>query len=121
MAKRLYEQAAKQGYAFAMFDLGSSNGEGVEQSYKRAKKYYEQSAHFGHADAQVNLSILNYKRQGVERDDEKAREWWMMAAAQGQDGAIKYLKLLDKNEAYQINISTSFCEEAKEHKDTASN
>jgi len=66
----------------------------------------------------VNLSILNYKRQGVERDDEKAREWWMMAAAQGQDGAIKYLKLLDKNEAYQIKY---FCEEAKEHKDTASN
>jgi tetratricopeptide (TPR) repeat protein len=97
MARRLYEQAAQQGYASAIFSLGVMYhyGQGVEQSYERAFEYYEQAADLGFADAQYNLGGMYYKGYGVVRDTAKAREWWTKAAAQGHKNAIRNLKLIN--------------------------
>jgi TPR repeat protein len=71
------------------------HGEGVEQSYERAKEYYESAAHLGHAGSQFNLGAMYYNGQGVENNLTKAREWWIKAAAQGDENAIANLKLMD--------------------------
>ena len=62
MARILYEQAAQQGYVFAMYSLGVmyEEGRGVEQSYERAKEYYERAAQLGYAKAQFNLGFMYY-------------------------------------------------------------
>ena len=99
MAKRLYELAAQQGYVNAMAHLGDmyAHGEGsVEQSYEKAFEYYEQSADLGHANAQCCLGFLYATGQGVTKDELKANEWWTKAASQGNEKAIKNLKILEK-------------------------
>jgi TPR repeat protein len=97
IARRLFEQAAQQGYANAMVHLGSMyyHGQGVEQSYEKAIEYFEQAAHLGFAQAQFNLGIMYYKGESVERDIAKTREWWTKAAAKGNESAINNLKQLD--------------------------
>ena len=98
MAKKLYELAAQQGNASAMIGLGClyEHGDGVEQSYERAKEYYEQVADLGNASAQLNLGVMYYQGKGVETDTGKARQLWNKAAAQGDEDAIKYLKISDE-------------------------
>ena len=96
MARMLYEQAAQQGDACAMYNLGVmyKKGEGVEQSYKKAFEYFEQAAHLGYADAQFHLGVMYSNGLGVERVDiAKAKEWWTKAAAQRHENAIKNLKI----------------------------
>jgi tetratricopeptide (TPR) repeat protein len=97
MARRLFEQAAQQGYASAIFSIGTmyDNGEGVEQSYEKAVEYYEQAADLGQAIAQFILGGMYYNGYGVVRDIAKAKEWWTKAAAQGEKNAIKSLKLIN--------------------------
>jgi len=94
MAKILYEQAAQQGDASAIFDLGSlyHNGQGVEQSLETALEYYEQSAHLGHATAQFNLGCMYAKGQGVEQNMAAAIKWAKKAAVQGDENAIAQLQ-----------------------------
>ena len=98
MARRLYEQAAQQGDAHAMYNLGVMHklGQGVEQSDEKAKEYYEQAAHLGHAKAQFNLGFMYVTGQGVAKDKTKAKTWWTASAAQGYESAIENLKILEK-------------------------
>jgi TPR repeat protein len=99
MAKKLYELAAQQGHADAMFNLGQMYiSYDVEKSYKRAFEYFEQAADLGYAKAQVNLGIMYITGKGAERSPTKARELWMKAAAQGDENAIRGLKQLDEME-----------------------
>ena len=67
MARRLYDLAAQQGDADAMYDLGQmyKHGEGVEQSYEKAFEYYEQAAQLGLASAQNNLGNMYAKGDGI--------------------------------------------------------
>ena len=41
------------------------DGNGVKQSYEKAKEYYENAADLGHADAQYNLGVMYQNGQGV--------------------------------------------------------
>ena len=85
MARMLYEQAAQQGDALAMFNLGFmyEHGQGVEQSYEMARILYEQAAQKGDADAMVNLGIMYHYGRGVEKSYEKAKEYYEPAAHLG--------------------------------------
>jgi TPR repeat protein len=100
MARRLYELAAQQGYVAAMPCLGAMyyEGQGVEQSYERAKEYYEQAADLEHAKAQqYNLSVsCTQMAMGVEKDLKKSKVLWTEAAARGDQIAIKGLNILNK-------------------------
>ena len=64
-----------------------SNGQGVEQDYKKAVEWYRKAAEQGHADAQNNLGFMYYTGQGVEQDYKKAVEWYRKAAEQGHADA----------------------------------
>ena len=54
-------------------------GDGVDQSYQRARELWELAAKQGNADAQCNLGTLYANGQGVEQSFETARKWLMKA------------------------------------------
>ena len=56
------------------------------------------AAEQGHVKAMFNLGHVYIQGQGVAQSNESAREWWTKAANEGHEGAIKNLKILDKNE-----------------------
>ena len=58
--RKLFESAAKKGYAEAQFNLGTmyQNAIGVEQDFEKAIKYYKQAASQGHAEAKENLQTI---------------------------------------------------------------
>ena len=96
MARRLYEQAAQQGFASAMYNLGFMyyDGEGVEQLYEKAIEYYEPAAHLGHSDAQYNLGRMYATGEGVAKDFAKAKALWTTSAAQGDESSLTALEWL---------------------------
>jgi len=92
--------AANQGHASAQYNLGYSyaNGEGVAQSYEKAFELYTLAANQGDDDAQFNLGLLYYQGHGVAQSNGMARKWWLKAALQEHEKAIKWLKQLDEQE-----------------------
>jgi hypothetical protein len=91
MARRLFEQAAQQGYGNAMYNLGVmyENSHGVAQSYETAAELYEQAAQQGHPSAMYNLGLFYAKGQGVEQSYERAFEYYEQAANLG-DAQAQY-------------------------------
>ena len=75
-------------------------GQGVDQSYEKAKEYYEASSSplQGHANSQSTLGFLYCSGEGVEQSFETARKWLLKAAEQGQEEAIINLQKLDEAE-----------------------
>ena len=61
MARRLYEQAAQQGFVVAMFNLGNMyyNGEGVVRDMAKAKEWWTKAAAHGLEEAIKNLKLIN--------------------------------------------------------------
>ena len=77
-------KAAKQGDAFAQFNLGVMyyNGDGVPQDYSEAAKWYRKAAEQGHAKAQSNLGVMYADGKGVPKDYVKAYMWLEVAVTQ---------------------------------------
>ena len=111
-----YKLAAEQGHDIAQFNLGDmyENGKGVEQSYTKAAEWYCKAAEQGNHEAQRQLGYLYdvglgvelnkiraaelYRKAGyvdpglmyeTERNYEKAIEWYVRAAKQG-DVRVQY-------------------------------
>jgi TPR repeat protein len=84
---RLYGQAAEQGHALALFNLGLcyGKGEGVEKDETEAARLYGQAAEQGDAGAQCNLGNCYALGKGVEAD--KAQVAWLFGQAAEQDDA----------------------------------
>jgi len=100
-AAELFALAAKQGHASAQYNLGNayySGGKGVAQSYEKAFELYTLAANQGDADAQFNLGLLYVQGKGVAQSNDMARKWFLKAALQEHELAIKYLKVLDQQE-----------------------
>ena len=85
------------------------NGQGVEQSYKKAVEYYTLAAEQGDAVAQCNLGNMFYNGEGVEQSCPIARKWWTKAANQGQEDAINYLKKTPEKIEGTTTTSSSRC------------
>ena len=79
----------EKGKAWAQCSLGQRylNGEGVDQSYQRAKELYELAANQGQATAQYNLGVMYNRGQGVGQSYERAKEYYEAAARQGHADA----------------------------------
>jgi TPR repeat protein len=100
-AAELYALSANQGHATAQYNLGVSyrDGGGVEQSYEKSIELFTLAAEQGHVGAQFNLGAAYYNGdEGVAKSDAMARKWWLKAALQEQEEAIKNLKMLDDQE-----------------------
>ena len=84
-ALREWEPPAKEGNAFAQFNLGQMyrEGKGVLKDYKEAVRWYTKAANQGNAKAQTNLGYMYHFGQGVSQDYKEAVKWYRKAANQG--------------------------------------
>ena len=82
-------KAAKEGDAYAQFDLGFMyvNGKGVAQDNKQAYIWFKKSADQGNASAQSRLCAMYIHSKGVQQDYSKAAVWCEKSAKQGHDYA----------------------------------
>jgi TPR repeat protein len=99
-AAELYALAANQGHASAQCTLGAFyvNGEGVAQSYEKSVELYTLAGNQGQVNAQFNLGLAYYNGLGVAQSNDMARKWWLKAALQENEEAIKNLKIIDQRE-----------------------
>jgi TPR repeat protein len=118
MARMLFELAAQQGDASAMYDLGVmyDHGQGVEQSGDKAREWYEQAAVLGDAAAMYNLGHMYDRGNGVEQSYEKAKEYYVRAVREGDASAMNNLGWLYHN-GYGVQQSYA---KAKEYYERAS-
>ena len=81
------------GDATAAFITGRlhSKGEGVPQSYAKARHYYKVAADNGESDAQYNLAVLYEKGRGMPADIVQAAKLYHAAAAGGHSLAQQAL------------------------------
>ncbi len=92
-----WKKAAAQGYAEAMFQLGSAFLFGsqaarfVPDPDREAATWYFQAASAGHAEAQYHLGLLFLAGKGVIDNREEATRWLRKAATQGHPEAKKAL------------------------------
>ena len=70
-ARRAYEHFVAQGHAGACCNLGAmyNSGEGVEQSYEKARELYQMGADLGDDQASVNLGYIYYYGRSSEGVD----------------------------------------------------
>ena len=61
-----------------------AKGEGVDQSYEKAKEYFEAAASRGYVDAQKCLGSMNRDGLGVDQNYEKAKEYFEAAASHAE-------------------------------------
>ena len=79
------------------------HGVGVKQDHGTALKWYQLAANQNFADAQYNLGVMHLYGHGVPQSVVQAHAWWSMAAAQGDQGAIRHRdELATKMSASQI-------------------
>jgi len=99
-AAELYALAANRGHATAQYNLGHfyEQGKSVAQSYEKAIELYTLAANQGYVNAQFNLGALYYNGDGVAESNAMARKWWLKAALQENERAIKCLQHLDQQE-----------------------
>ena len=78
-ALREWKPLAKQGYAYAQYNLGQMyrRGQGVPQDYETAVKWYRLAAEQGDATAQNNLGLMYENGQGVPQDYKTAVKWYL--------------------------------------------
>lgn len=81
--------AAEHGDQYGEYYLGSSyaNGQGVPQSYKKARRWYRLSAQQGNQFAAYNLGLLYLNGQGVPKSYTKASHWFLLSADKNDDKA----------------------------------
>jgi TPR repeat protein/serine/threonine protein kinase len=86
----IVQKAAAAGNIYAMNNLGVlyQNGQGVAQSYVKAREWFQKAADAGHPDAMNNLGELYYYGRGVARDYTQARDWYEKAAAADNANAM---------------------------------
>ena len=97
-ALREWTPLAKQGNAYAQFNLGLlyEKGDGVLQDYKTAVKWYRLSAEQGNILAQNNLGTMYGNGQGVLQDYVRAHMWWNIVASSGYKNAVKNRNIVAK-------------------------
>lgn len=88
--------AAARGDAVAQYSLGIcySEGDGVQQDYRKAFEWFEKSAEQGNADSQYCLGVCYSEGEGVRQDYRKAFEWFEKSAEQGDALAQNYLGVI---------------------------
>ena len=81
-AEELYQKAAEKGHPFALCRLAYCylcGGETVEKDEKEAVRLYKQAAEKGSREAKFRLGLCYEKGLGVEKDEEKATEYYQAA------------------------------------------
>jgi len=76
-----FEQAAAQGDANAMDNLGHmyEDGRGVAQNDQKAVEWYEKAAQAGNKEAYVDLGVACLFGKGMPKDTKQACNWFKKA------------------------------------------
>jgi Sel1 repeat len=92
-ARVLWQQAADQGHAEAMNNLGVmyDAGDGVPVDFALAFKWYRAAADRGLALGRLNVGKMYLRGDAVERDEVRARAWLRRAAEDGNAEAQQLL------------------------------
>ncbi|WP_374829359.1 peptidoglycan-binding protein [Paenochrobactrum pullorum] len=89
-------EAAAQGDAIALFEIGNryTDGIGTEANLAKAAEFYAAASERGFAPAQYRYGNLNEKGLGLPRNLEKAKHWYLQAAEKGNASAMHNLAVL---------------------------
>jgi localization factor PodJL len=92
----ILREAAAEGDAKALFEIGNryAEGRGVSEDLAKAAVWYGMAAEQGLAPAQYRLGNMYEKGIGVERDTAQAKAWYERAALQGNASAMHNLAVL---------------------------
>ncbi len=84
-ANQHYLDAAAQGHAAAMNNLGAAHehGQGLPRNPAKAAQWYRNASRMNLAAAQCNLALLHASGRGADKDSKRAVELFRAAAAQG--------------------------------------
>ena len=63
-------------------------------AFIKAKEWFEFAAYLGDSCAQHNIGVMYLYGKGVEKSEDKAKEWFMRAADNGHEGAKDALEML---------------------------
>jgi TPR repeat protein len=98
-AFKLYNQAAEQGSAEAMFELGMIYGSGqenVKRDMDKAREMYLKAANQGHAKAQYYYGVTYFRGEGVPTDYVQGHAWMNVALENGYKAAKSYIETLEE-------------------------
>ncbi len=98
-AFKLYNQAAEQGSAEAMFELGliyGSGQEGVKRDPEKARELYLKAANQGNAKAQYYYGVTYFRGEGVPTDYVRGHAWMHVALVNGHEAAKSYLETIEE-------------------------
>ena len=91
----LFQKAGSSGNAKALYELGNAflYGLGTKSDWTKGKEYFQSSAQAGYDKAQRALGFL-YENGfgGIAKNIEQAKYWYQLAADQGNQEAIEFLK-----------------------------
>lgn len=90
-----FYKSAQQGFQWAQYNLGEiyDNGkDSVKQNYKKARYWYAKAAYQGNEDAQTRLGIIYATGTGVNKNEDKAINWFSKLTDK-KDADVSYYKL----------------------------
>jgi len=68
----------------------------VTKDYVEAVKCFQKAAENGFVPAQRDLGVCYVNGQGIEKNNIEAYKWWLIAKANGDEVAAKYLLTLER-------------------------
>jgi localization factor PodJL len=89
-----YARAADQGNVKAMHNLGVLLAQGPEADYATVVRWFTAAATHGIKDSQYNVAMLYERGLGVKKDQAEAMFWYLAAAQQGDEEALKKAETL---------------------------
>jgi TPR repeat protein len=107
-AVKWYQQAANDGNAEGMTNLGSmySNGWGVMADNSAAAKWYLKAAESGSAKAMLYLGIIYQNGSGVNKSLTEAFNWYTKAANAGNaEGMFKLAEMYENGIGVDKNLT----------------
>ena len=95
-ATRLLAPRAEQGDPEAQYRMAimAQNGLGMVENQALALRYMQAAAEAGLGLAQHGLGFMYMQGECVEKDGQKALEWFSRAAAQGLQGAMTTIGMM---------------------------
>ena len=89
---------AMKGDSDSQLELGVMyyEGDGVEQSYEKAKEFFERAAQQDHPEAQFNLGIMYEHGEGMPKNKKQAIEWYSKACENGDEDGCAAAQRLDR-------------------------
>jgi TPR repeat protein len=93
-ARKFYEEAAAEGYALSLSNLGVlyMNGEGVQRSPEIAANLFKQGAEKGDTLGMCFYAGCLAEGLGLQRDSKSAAEWFRRSARAGNPRAIEWCR-----------------------------